>query len=74
MQTLHQLGVIHESCLVCLLVVLLRKEDLVLLHLDLVDFLVLRHRHEGRVVHFLHLILAEHRHENRIEQEDRKED
>ena len=74
MQTLHQFGIIHDGGLVCLLVILLRKEDLVLLHLYLVDLLILRHRHEGGVVHFFHGILTEHRHEDRVEQEDRKED
>lgn len=74
MQTIDQGRIVHESRLVCLLVVLLRKEDLVLLHLYLVDLLILRHRHEGGVVHFFHGILTEHRHEDRVEQEDRKED
>ena len=75
MQTADELRVIHESCLVSLLrVALFRKEDLVLIHFDLVDLLLIRQVHECRVVDFLHLLFTPCRHDRGVEQNHQKED
>lgn len=73
MEPVHQLGIIHGGRLVGLLVPFLGEDDLVLLHLHLVDFLVFRHGHEAGVIHALHFIALEHGHDEGVKENDDQE-
>ena len=70
MEPVHQIGVVHQAGFVNLAVLAL-KENLVVLHLYLIDFLIFRHGDEGAVVHFDDLLLRNPGNQQEVEQRQR---
>ena len=71
-QALGQFRVAHQAGLVHLLVVLVGKEDLVVLQLHLADVVVVGHLHEGVVIHFFDLPLTDRGHDQHIKQQKKQ--
>ena len=72
-EPVYQLRVVQHAGLVDLAAVLVGEDDLVGLDLHLADFLVLRHGHEGAVVHLLHLLPCQQRHGEEVEQQQHQQ-
>ena len=72
-QTLGQAGIVHQAGLVDLLVVLIRKNDLVGLDIHLADVLLLGHAHKGAVVYLLHLTLGQPRHDHKVDDQQHQQ-
>ena len=67
-QALRQVGAVHQAGFVDIFPGLVGKQDLVFLDLHLADLLLFGHRHKGAVVHFLNLLLRNHRKSKEIDQ------
>ena len=72
-QALGQAGVVHQTGSVDLLVVLIRKNDLVGLDIYLADVLLLGHAHKGAVVYLLHLTLGQPRHDHKVDDQQHQQ-
>ena len=72
-QALGQAGIVHQAGLVDLLVVLIRKNDLVGLDIHLADILLLGHAHKGAVVYLLHLTLGQPRHDHKVDDQQHQQ-
>ena len=73
MEPLDQAGVFHQSGSVKLGFLLICKDDLIALNLDLANLLILRHGHERSVIHFCDRLLRDSRRDQRIEQEKQQQ-
>ena len=72
-QALGQAGIVHQSGLVDLLVVLICKNDLVGLDIHLADVFLLGHTHKGAVVYLLHLTLGQPRHDHKVDDQQHQQ-
>ena len=54
MEPLNQAGILDHTCPVNRRFIFISEDDLILLDLNLSDFSVFGHRHEGTVVHILY--------------------
>ena len=68
LQTVNQTGVVHQAGFVNGGAFLIREQDLVVLHLNPADVLLLRHGHKGAVVGFPDLPLQDPGHQQQIEE------
>ena len=59
MQAFCKLRILHNTGLIFLAVLFPREQDLIILDLDLIDLLIVNHRHECAIVHLLDLLLRE---------------
>ena len=73
-QALRQRRIVHRAGRVDLLLVLVGKEDLVVLDLDFSDVLFLDHAHERPVVHLSHLIFHQQWGHDQIKQQHDQQD
>ena len=72
-QALGQAGIVHQAGLVDLLVVLIRKNDLVGLDIHLADVFLLGHAHKGAVVYLLHLTLGQPWHDHKVDDQQHQQ-
>ena len=72
-QALGQTGVIHETGLVHLLLVLIGKNDLVGLDIHPADLFFCGHGHKGAVVHLFDLTFGEPGHKNKVEHQQHQQ-
>ena len=71
-EPLRAVRVVHQTGFVNFGIILIRKDDLVALDLNLTDLALLRHGHERAVIDLLHLLLRDIRHRKRVEKHQHK--
>ena len=69
MEPVNQIRIFHNAGFISLVIVLVGKQDLVVLELDFIDVFIVDHRHEGAVIDLLDLLLGKIRSGHFIEQE-----
>ena len=73
-QPLCERGVVHRAGRIDLLLILVGKDDLIILDLDLTDVLLLDHAHERAVIDLFHLIFHQQRRDEHVEQQHDQDD